>query len=68
MNTKWLLNKVAALVIAATILIAFARYYNLYNFNITHENNLLFWAPLAVVGIISIAVYVWTFKAKKEDK
>ena len=67
MNQMWLLNKIAALVISAAILLAFVKYFRIYNFGIPQSNYLFFWVPLGLVGGISIAVYVWTFKVKKDD-
>jgi membrane protein YdbS with pleckstrin-like domain len=67
MNSKWLINKLAAILVSLTVVSAVARYYRVYNFNISANDRLLFWVPLAIVVVLGIAVYAWTFKAKKDD-
>lgn len=64
--TKWILNKIAALVIAIVILSAFAKYYRLYNFGVSPSDRFVFWIPLAVIGVVSLIVYIWTFNAKSK--
>jgi hypothetical protein len=64
--TKWIINKIAAIVIAIVILSAFAKYYRVYNFAVSPDDRILFWAPLAIVGLVSVVVYIWTFNAKRK--
>ena len=65
---KWLLNKIAAVIFAVSLLMGFAKYYQIYNFNVPRDNTLIFWIPLGILGIVAIITYILTFKAKKDEK
>jgi hypothetical protein len=66
MYNKWVINKIAALVVSIVVILAFMRYYRIYNFNLSSNDRLFFWVPVIMVGIIGLIVYVWTFKAKND--
>jgi hypothetical protein len=66
MNNKWVINKVAALVVVIAVIAAIMRYYRIYDFGISASDRLFFWVPLAIIGVIGVGVYIWTFKAKKD--
>ncbi|MGD0804347.1 MAG: hypothetical protein ABSA11_09770 [Candidatus Bathyarchaeia archaeon] len=66
MNNKWVINKIAALVVIIAVIVAFMRYYRFYDFGISANDRLIFWVPLAIIGVIGVVIYIWTFKAKKD--
>lgn len=66
MNNKWVINKIAAIITSITVILAFIKYYRIYNFEILSSDRLVFWVPLTLTGIVGLIIYAWTFKAKKD--
>jgi uncharacterized membrane protein YidH (DUF202 family) len=67
MNNKWIINKLAVVLVALTVIFGLMRYYRWYDFNISMGDRLLFWVPDAIVGIVGIIIFVLTYKAKKNE-
>jgi len=67
MVTKWMLNKITAVIMSIAIFAAFLKYYSIYNFNVSPDNRLYFWVPLGVIALASTVIYIWTFKARRND-
>ena len=66
MFNKWVINKIAALVVSIIVILAFMRYYRIYDFNLSSNDRFFFWVPIIITGVIGLIVYVWTFKAKND--
>jgi hypothetical protein len=66
MNNKWVINKLAAILTSIAVILAFIKYYRIYNFNIPQNDRLVFWVPVTLAGVVGLIIYVWTFKAKKD--
>lgn len=65
MTNKWVINKLAAIFTSIAVILAFIKYYRIYNFNILPNDRLVFWIPVTLMGVIGVIIYVLTFKAKK---
>ena len=66
MNNKWIINKLAAVLVVIAVIFAIMRYYRVYDFNVSVGDRLLFWVPDAIVGVAGLVIFVITFKAKRE--
>ena len=64
MNDKWVINKLAAVLTSITIILAFIKYFRIYNFNVSSNDRLFFWVPVILLGVVGLVIYAWTFKAK----
>ena len=64
MNDKWVINKLAAVLTSITIILAFIKYFRIYNFNVSSNDRLFFWVPVILLGVVGLVFYAWTFKAK----
>ena len=67
MNNKWIINKLAVVLIALTVIFGIMRYYRFYDFNISNTDRLIFWVPEALAGVVGLVVFILTFKAKKDQ-
>ena len=68
MNSKWIINKIAAVVTSIAVILAFIKYFRIYDFNISTSNRFVFWVPVALIGVVGVIIYVITFKVKKDEK